>query len=145
MFNEKPYKFSKKSASELETCHEDLQMIMREVIKYYDFAITCGNRNEIDQNKAFESGVSKVKFPDSDHNTLPSLAIDVVPCPIDWKDIQRFGEFIRFIQGFTLGRFNIKLQSGLDWNGDWRKNERFYDYPHLKLDSKLIDGHWIKY
>ena len=145
MFNEKPYKFGKKSASELLTCHPDIQMIMNDVIQYRDFSILCGYRNEIDQNKAFAEGKSKVKFPNGKHNKQPSLAVDITPYPIEWKDARRFGDLVRFIQGYALAKYNIKLRVGMDFNGDFEYNDNFYDYPHLELHSRLVDGKWIKY
>jgi len=145
MFNTKPYKFGKKSASELLTCHPDLQMIMNDIIQLRDFTITCGYRDEISQNKAFSEGKSKLKFPNSKHNKQPSLAIDIAPYPIDWKNDKRFGDLVRFIQGYALGKYGIRIRVGMDFNGDYEYNDNFMDYPHIELHSKLINGVWVMY
>jgi peptidoglycan L-alanyl-D-glutamate endopeptidase CwlK len=91
--------FSDISKARLAVAHADLQILFNEVIKYFDCKIICGFRNELDQNKAFEDGYSKLKYPNSKHNQVPSLAVDVVPYPIDWKDVNR----MRFFAGFVLG------------------------------------------
>ena len=42
-------KFGNRSKQRLETCHEDLQEIFNEVIKYFDCSVLCGHRGEEDQ------------------------------------------------------------------------------------------------
>lgn len=44
-----------------------------------------GHRDEDRQNKLFEEGKTKVKWPDSKHNTSPSKASDSAPYPLDWR------------------------------------------------------------
>lgn len=145
MFNKKPFHYGVKSGANLATCHIDLQKIFREVIKYYDCSVTCGERGEMEQDDLFSAGKSKVQYPNSKHNTQPSLAVDVAPYPIKWEDINRFAEFIRFCEGIAIGKFNIRLRVGMDWNGDWRSDESFLDYPHIELHSRKVKGRWIKY
>lgn len=145
MFNTKPFTFSKKSIDNLSTLHIDLQKILLETIKYRDFSIICGHRNEADQNKAFAEGKSKLKFPLSKHNSNPSLAVDIAPYPIDWNDTRMFIDLIRFIQGIAIGKFGIRIRAGADFNGDWLKNDSFLDYPHIELHSQLVEGVWVKY
>ncbi len=145
MFNPKPFKYGKKSMSNLITCHTDLQLIFNEVIKYRDCAILCGQRGEIEQNKLFKDGKSKLKYPDSSHNDDPSMAVDAVPWPVNWEDMVEFEGFVRFVQGVALGKFNIRLRTGIDWDGNWKKDENFVDAPHFELHSKLIEGVWVKY
>lgn len=145
MFNNKPYHFSKKSASNLDSCHEDLQNILKDVIKYIDLSVICGSRGKLEQDKAFALGKSKVKYPNSKHNNNPSLAVDIVPCPLDWNDLVSFEVLIRFIQGYSLGKYNIRLRAGIDFNSNWKQDDSFVDAPHLELHSKLIEGHWVKY
>ena len=71
-------RFGKTSKRRLATCHEDLQEILNEVIKYFDCSVLCGHRGEADQNKAYESGHSKVKWPNGRHNKKPSIAVDIL-------------------------------------------------------------------
>jgi len=122
------YKFGKKSKKNLNTCHEDLQIILKEAIKVYDFSVLCGHRGEKEQNEAFANGKSKLKYPKSNHNQLPSNAVDIAPYPIDWKDINRFYELAGIIKGIA----HI-LDIGIIWGGDWKF---FKDYPHFERLKK---------
>ena len=111
----------------LSTCDNDLQALFYEVIKEFDCSIICGHRGEAEQNKAFKEGNSKLKWPKSKHNTYPSRAVDVVPWPIDWKDIKRFKALAVVVQN-KAKEMGIKIQ----WGGDWPK---FRDYPHWQLED----------
>jgi len=77
----------------LSTVHTDLQDVFLEVIKHIDCTILCGHRDEEEQNNAFHEGKSKLKYPQSDHNKAPSLALDGAPYPIDWRNTKRFYYF----------------------------------------------------
>lgn len=127
--------FSEKSKQRLDTCHPDLQKLFNEVIKHIDCSILCGNRGKEDQNKAFIDGKSKLKWPQSKHNSSPSNAIDVVPFPIDWDDKNRFYFFAGFVLA-TAKNLNIRVRWGGDWNSDYNfKNENFLDFPHFELEK----------
>jgi peptidoglycan L-alanyl-D-glutamate endopeptidase CwlK len=127
--------FSKSSTLKLASCHPDLQNLFVEVIKHYDCTIICGYRGEKEQTEAFETGKSQLKFPLSKHNQMPSNAVDVVPYPIDWLDLNRFYHFAGFVQA-TAKAMGIKVRWGGDWDGDLIfKNEKFKDLPHFELVS----------
>ena len=79
-------KFSQASFSKLATCHIDLQCLFYEVIKYFDCTILEGYRNEVDQDKAFASGHTKLHWPNGKHNRNPSMAVDVTPYPVDFAN-----------------------------------------------------------
>ena len=128
-------KFGKTSKKRLETAHPQLQEIFNEVVKVIDCSVLEGHRGEELQNKYFNEGKSKVKFPDGRHNKLPSLAVDVTPYPVDWNDRERQTLFA----GYVLG---VASQMGLNvrWGGDWNKDfsvadNRFDDFPHFELRS----------
>jgi peptidoglycan L-alanyl-D-glutamate endopeptidase CwlK len=125
--------FGQKSLDRLSTCHEDLQKIFMEVIKHYDCTVTCGHREQAEQDEAFRTGHSKLRFPQSKHNSYPSMAVDVVPFPIDWKDKSRFMHFAGFVMATALS-MGIKLRWGGDWDSDFQfKEEKFQDLPHFEL------------
>jgi peptidoglycan L-alanyl-D-glutamate endopeptidase CwlK len=127
-----PY-FSERSRTNLETCHTDLQRVFNVVINFYDCTILEGHRTEYDQNKYFDEGKSKLQWPDSKHNKMPSLAVDAVPYPIDWQDKRRFYHFAGFVLG-VASMMGIKLRCGIDWDGDFSfKDQSFHDYPHFEL------------
>ena len=127
------YKFSKQSELKLQKLHKDLQKICTNLIKIYDFTILETYRNKESQDKAFRDGKSKLQFPNSKHNKLPSLAVDIAPYPIDWNDRESF----IYMAGLFLGiasQLNIKVR----WGGDWNQNnkisdETFLDLPHFEL------------
>jgi peptidoglycan L-alanyl-D-glutamate endopeptidase CwlK len=93
------YKWSKKSAEKLATCDTDLVQLFSEVLNYRDCRVLDGARSEYRQNLYFSEGKSKLQYPNSGHNKYPSLAVDVVPHPVDWDDIRRFKEFRDVVYG----------------------------------------------
>ena len=125
--------FSKESIDNLNTAHPILKELFEEVVKYFDCKVLCGHRGKEEQDKAFTEGKSKLKFPKSKHNSNPSLAVDVYPYPIDFKDIKRFYMFIGFVKGIATSK-GIKIRTGGDWDGDTQvKDETFIDLPHFEL------------
>lgn len=129
-------RFSSRSLQKLSSCHDDLQQVMIEVVKIWDCTILCGHRDKEAQDGAFESGKSKVQFPNSKHNQKPSMAVDVAPYPIDWSDLERFRRFAWFVKGVGIG-MGINLRLGADWDGDNDiKDQNFHDLPHIELILK---------
>jgi len=135
-------KYSERSLGKLSTCHHDLQEIFKEVIKRFDNTIIFGYRGEEEQNSAVRDGLSQLSFPNSMHNTNPSMAIDAVPYPIDWKDTARINYFAGFVMGiaFQLKERGI-IQNDLRWGGDWdqdteTKDNNFNDLVHFELISR---------
>jgi len=120
-------KFGKKSLERLATCHEDLQAIAHELVKIMDVTVLCGHRGEKEQAQAFIDGHSKLTWPRSKHNSLPSRAVDLAPYPVDWKDIKRFSEMCTHIESIAK-RLGIKIKLGRDFS--------FKDYPHIELSDK---------
>ena len=127
-----PY-FGKSSKKRLSTCDDRLQKVFNEVIKHVDCSVLCGHRGKDDQNKAYKEGKAKAKYPDGRHNRQPSLAVDVSPYPIDWKDLERQTLFAGFVLGIAK-QMGINLIWGNDWDGDFNtKDTTFRDYPHFQL------------
>lgn len=125
--------FSKQSMDRLKTAHPDLQKVMNEAIKHYDFMVIYGTRTVKEQQELYAQGRTKpgsiitnmdgVKKK-SKHNYSPSLAVDIAPYPLDWNDIKRFKDLAVVVKkaAETVG---VKIQ----WGGDWK----FIDYPHYEL------------
>lgn len=124
---------SRASIEKLKTCHPKLQDIVFDVANDIDLTVICGVRSEAEQNKAFLEGRSKTQYPNSKHNKLPSLAVDIAPYPIDWNDLRRF----YLLGGYVLAtakRLGIKVRWGGDWNGNLDiKDQNFHDLPHIEL------------
>ncbi len=127
------YKFGSRSKKHLVTLDERLQKVLNEVIKYVDCSIIEGHRSAERQNKLFEEGRTKVKYPHGRHNSNPSRAVDVVPYPIDWDDRERFHLFAGFVIGIAQS-MGIKLRWGGDWNMNFEVDDNnFDDFPHFEL------------
>ncbi len=118
-------KFSKTSEERLALCHPDLVRVAHAAIKRFDFAVLCGHRGKEDQEKAFAEKRSKLRWPKSRHNLLPSEAMDLAPYPIDWNDTKRF-KTLAMIVLEEAARLGVKLT----WGGDWAS---FPDMPHFEL------------
>ena len=92
-----------------------------------------GHRSAERQDKLFEEGKTKVKYPNGRHNSNPSRAVDVVPYPIDWDDRERFHLFAGFVIGIAKS-MAINLRWGGDWDQDWYVHDnRFDDFPHFEI------------
>ena len=126
-------KFGKKSRERLKTCDEKLQKVFNEVIKHVDCSVLEGHRSKDRQNKLYEEGKTKVKYPNGRHNRQPSSAVDVTPYPVDWKDRERQTLFAGFVIG-VASQMGIKLRWGGDWDQDFQVvDNRFDDFPHFEL------------
>lgn len=125
--------FSTTSSAKLATCDSRLQDVFNEVVKHFDCTILQGHRGEADQNECVARGQSKTYWPNSKHNSTPSMAADVMPYPIDWNDRERIAHFAGFVLGIAESK-GIKLRWGGDWDRDHRsKDEKFFDGPHFEL------------
>ncbi len=125
--------FSKESMDRLATCDTRLVSVFTEVIKHFDCSILQGVRSKEQQDEYFRTGRSKVQFPNSKHNSMPSLAVDVAPYPIDWNNRERFYYFAGHVMGIAA-RMGIKLRYGGDWDSDKDINDQtFFDLPHFEV------------
>ncbi|AXH14260.1 peptidase [Malaciobacter mytili LMG 24559] len=137
--------FGKTSIQRLETCHKDLQTICNEVIKYYDFSVIEGYRTLEMQQKYFKDGKSKLDGINqkSKHQSLPSLAVDVAPYPIDFKNEHKAKARFYHLAGYMFMASEIlykekKITHKLRWGGDWDidnyfNDQSFDDLPHFEL------------
>ena len=118
--------FGTKSKQHLNTVEAELQDVLCEAIKYYDFSIIDGHRDMETQNRYFNEGVSKVRWPHSRHNSYPAKAVDVVPYPGGFENSP--AEFDR------MATFILSAASALGvrvrWGGHWKN---FPDYAHFEL------------
>ena len=131
-----PFKFSSRSQDNLSSTHRDLNALFREVIKGYDCTIIQGHRSFGEQNECYRTGRSKVEWPNSMHNKMPSLAVDVAPYPIDWNNRERFVAFAHYVRGVAWG-----LGYSIRWGGDWDmdndlRDQTFMDLVHFEYLGK---------
>ena len=151
--------FSQRSLTELETCHDELQLVAREAIEITDFSVIHGHRTQRQQNELFDKGYSKLRWPDSKHNLTPSHAVDVIPYVAGIGGITGSSEQITQLQErwncsrvavereiwwqygklwgvfeATASSFGIHLRSGADWDSDGSiLDHRFVDAGHIEL------------
>jgi len=134
------YYFSSRSESNLITCHPELIFVAREAIRVYDFAVIDGHRDEAKQNGYFLEGVSRKRWPESAHNSDPSDAMDLVPCPMIQNGVSIWDEKSKvrffFLAGviFQIARVNgINIRWGRDWDRDLDFfDQKFNDLPHFE-------------
>jgi peptidoglycan L-alanyl-D-glutamate endopeptidase CwlK len=125
--------FSKRSSNNLDSCDWDLQRLFRRVVKKFDCTVIVGHRTEEAQDEAFRTGHSKKEWPDSKHNTHPSIAVDVAPYPIDWNDRERFSLFAGYVLG-VASEMGINIRWGGDWDRDTQvKDNTFDDLVHFEI------------
>lgn len=137
------YKFSKRSKDNLATADIKLQQLFNEVIKEIDCTVIYGHRTTEEQFALFKKGreridgwwqvVDKSKVvtkldgntKKSKHNYYPSKAVDVVPYPLDWNDIESFK-----LLGSVVKIKALELGIEVTWGGDWVS---LRDYPHWEI------------
>lgn len=135
------YHFGDKSNERLHECDARLQIVLNEAIKFMDFSVLCGYRDEKAQMAAYNAvpRLSNAKFGQSPHNFTPSRAVDIVPYPVDWKNHERFAYLAGLVRGIG-SMHNIAITWGHDWDGDGvlGKNdpdEKLLDMPHFELTN----------
>jgi len=127
-------KFSKKSLDKLSTCHPDLQLLFKEVIKNVDCSILEGIRTKATQEEYVRTGKSKTM--NSKH--LPqddgvSWAVDCIAYPIDWNNWKRNYMFAGYVRGVAES-LGMKIRCGADWNSNMDPTDQtFHDLPHFEL------------
>lgn len=136
------YKFGHQSLNELAQTHPDLVELCQKVLdlQLFDFGITCGHRGQNQQNKLVFEGRSKVKWPDSKHNTHPSEAIDFI-LYINGKptyDPKDHAGYYMAVGAFraVAASLDLHIRVGADWDGDFStQDQRFNDLVHIELDG----------
>jgi peptidoglycan LD-endopeptidase CwlK len=125
------YKFSDRSLRNLAECHSDLQALAMFAIKFVDFTVITGYRDEEAQNMAFKGGYSKAKYPQSKHNRQPSDAFDFIPYPFKgWHDKEGFARIGNMMIGIgEMMKYYGMIESEFSYGGNWTK---FKDYPHIE-------------
>ena len=133
--------FSDISRVRLDTCHRDLKTLFAHVVIDFDCTIVCGHRDKQEQDKAFTEGKSKLQYPNSKHNKIPSLAVDAAPFiegKVDWRREQLIA-FAFYVKGiadllFRIGVISHRIRLGADFSGDNDvMDEKFKDEPHFEL------------
>lgn len=138
------YKFSSASKNILSTCDEDLITLCNALIQYVDFSVVYGHRPPSIQKALFLKGrkqkagtigdrradymiVDKSKVVTyrglerpSNHNYLPSRAVDIIPYPSGWSDQNKIYELagaakVVYQQLKADGKIKKAMRFGSDW------------------------------
>lgn len=137
------YSYSDSSLEELNTCDPRLISLFKEAINFWNIIIINGRRGKEKQNKKYQKGLTKKKYPESKHNKKPSMAVDAAPYfanrkqPIPWKKPDILLHFAGKIIGLAKSR-GIEIRYGGDWDGDFvpvteDDDETFFDGIHFEL------------
>lgn len=132
---------SNASEARLETCDNRIQLVIRRAAAAWPggLAVLEGHRGEEAQHAAFVAGKSKLDWPNGNHNSQPSRAVDAapldprVPGQVNWKDTRRFYLFGGFVLGLAA-EMGIPLRWGGDWDRDsFVDDQKFNDLVHFEL------------
>lgn len=136
-------KFSENGLKKLSTCTKNLQTLMMKIIEDFDCTIVEGHRNEKGQNDAYAAFRSKLKWPNSKHNSIPSCAVDAVPYlkgkaifgnnTQEKQDMAYFAGYVMCVANelYKQGKITKKIR----WGGDWNRNNSTddgWDFPHFE-------------
>lgn len=122
------------------TLHPILQHYLNRVLdEVADISIIKGYRSAVEQNEAFRTEHSKVRWPNSKHNAFPSLAVDIQPYPRPERE-DHLEQSLAYIAGAMC---QMAREDGitLRWGGDWDKDgeildEKFRDLFHIEIEDK---------
>lgn len=123
---------SKTSIARLSTCHPQLQKLFHEVSKRHACTVLEGFRGKAAQETAKKSGKSKAGWGQSKHNFTPSLAVDAMPNPLNWSNIEAVKEFAAIVKEVAA-----ELGIPIRWGGDFKN---FFDGPHYELVGEYADS-----
>ena len=120
------YKLGKRSNQSLLGVHLDLVAVVKMAIEIteVDFSVIEGIRHIERQRQLVKEGKSTTL--NSRH--LTGHAVDMVPYPVDWEDLERFE-----IMAEAMKTAAKDLEIPIVWGGDWKS---FFDAPHFELDRK---------
>jgi hypothetical protein len=127
------------SRRQRDTCDPRLIRLIDSAIALVDFSVIEGFRNQQQQHADYLKHVSKLDWPKSRHNSMPSRAFDFAPYPVDWSN--KTTALARFL--FVAGVFHaiakqqgVKIRFGWDWNRNLDpRDESFLDWGHIELDE----------
>lgn len=102
-----------------------------------DFTVICGHRDKAGQDAAVRAKTTKVSFPNSAHNQMPSCAIDVIPYPFtNWEDPKMLAGWKAISDAMFAAakKVGIEIRWGGDFNRDGNKTTNDnWDKPHFEL------------
>ena len=118
------YELGSRSLNSLSGVHPDMVAVVEKAITItgVDFSVIEGLRSAERQRHLLDEGKSTTM--NSRHIT--GHAVDMVPYPVDWNDLERFE-----IMAKAMKEAADELSVSIVWGGDWKS---FYDAPHFELN-----------
>lgn len=132
------HKFSARSIANLDTCDPRLRQLADIVLRVKDHSVVEGHRGEARQNELFDAGYTKLRFPDGQHNGMPSKAMDVqtFPYPESEQDVREEQVYLLGLYRGAAAVLGIPVRVGCDWDRDGQvADNNFDDYFHIELDE----------
>ena len=130
--------YSKRSKEILSDADANLQKVFMFVIKLglVDITIIQSTRSRSEQERLYNIGKSKVQWPNSKHNHMPSKAIDAAPY-VDGKVSWDTNHCI-FLAGIVCAvgaSMGIKIRWGGNWDMDGEPitDQDFQDLVHYEI------------
>ena len=134
------FKYGMRSERCLNTSHKLLRTVFEKTLEkqLIDIAVIFGYRDETEQNNAHNSGNSKVTFPNSKHNIMPSNAVDAFPV-VNGNISYNYYHccFLAGIVMATAAELGIKIRWGGNWDQDGEPitDQTFNDLGHYEIAS----------
>ena len=121
------YKLGTRSLQNLSGVHPDMQAVVKRAIEIteVDFTVIEGIRHIDRQRQLLKEGKSTTL----NSRQITGHAVDMVPWPVDWEDLDRFETMAEAMKDAAE-----ELDISIVWGGDWKS---FYDAPHFELDRKV--------
>ena len=124
--------FSRTSKEKLRDLDEELQDVLNEAIKHFDFSIVWTHRGMEEQNKAYREGKSRNRWPTSKHNSYPSVAFDIVPYPGGYNaSYKAFFEMATYVYAASSMK-GVPLRWGGHWKNYTGRGENDRDWAHFE-------------
>ncbi len=154
------YKAGKRTKENMDTCHDDLKLVVSEAFKVsqVDFTVIEGSRSTERQQMLFDTGKSQVNPSAYTPQVLikkgkhivnkyraKSHAFDFIVHVPGKPKLAYDGLHLMYLVGvftsvgkrlYNEGRITHKIRSGTNWDmdGELKYDQNFYDAPHIELN-----------
>lgn len=125
--------YGKRSLKLREQLHPDVAIVLDDAIRIVDFTIISAYRGRELQNRLYREGKSKLKYPQSLHNTKPAEAVDIAPYPKLYSAPPREFCYVAGVIMACAEARGIELRWGGDWDmDDDTEDQTFMDWGHFE-------------
>ena len=135
------FKLGKTSLARLQGVDETLVNVVKRAIEIseVDFTVMEGVRTLERQRELYAQGRTapgKIVTWTMKSRHIEGKAVDLVPYPLDWNDIEKFNK-IKDAMFQAAKELDVNLRWGADWDGDGNyRGKGEYDSPHFEINCK---------